>query len=210
MTNLVSTPCPPPDLPGHTDWPKLLEWIEKQAQDSLKARYATAELISKEAQTTLTVLLAGVGGSAAYASKLLDPGAASPIAISFAAVCFYLVGLCVYLVTKCMMFESYPALYQDPKNLLQPQYTLDELREAEVTNIGDRIDEASEINLRRAKRLNGVRLAAAVSPLVFVLAAVFTPKLPMPAQEKATLNCRMEPATSASAPASSIRCEIAK
>ena len=50
----------------HADWPKTLEWIEKQAQESMRARFATADLIAKEAQTTLTVLLAGIGAAAAY------------------------------------------------------------------------------------------------------------------------------------------------
>lgn len=45
-------------------WPPIAEWIEKQGLDSLKARFATAEIIAKEVQTTLTVLLAGLGASA--------------------------------------------------------------------------------------------------------------------------------------------------
>ena len=65
----------------HPDWPKTLEWIEKQAQESLKARFATADIVAKEAQTTLTVLLAGVGGSAAYAAKIFEPGVAVRISV---------------------------------------------------------------------------------------------------------------------------------
>ena len=76
----------------HADWSKTLEWIEKQGQESLKARFATADLIAKEAQTTLTILLAGIGGSAAYAAKLFEPGGAGPIEVAAAVVCIYLVG----------------------------------------------------------------------------------------------------------------------
>ena len=75
------------------------------------------------------------------------------------------------LVAKCMMFVSYPALYQDPKNLLQPTYSINELRAAEINNLDERIAEAANINLKRAKRLNQIRIAAALSPLLFALAA---------------------------------------
>jgi hypothetical protein len=64
---------------NHPDWPKTLEWAEKQGLESLKARFVTAELIAKEAQTALTVLLAGIGGSAAYAAQLFAPGTSGPI-----------------------------------------------------------------------------------------------------------------------------------
>lgn len=190
------------------DWPKVLEWIEKQGQDSLKARYATAELISKEAQTTLTVLLAGVGGTAAYAAKLFEPAPLAPVTIAAAATCAYLILLCVLLVSACMLFKSYPALYQDPRNLLQPQHSLDDLREAELHNLQDRISEAKSINAARARRLNAIRFAAAVSPLVFLIAALAAPKPPTSPPEKFSLVCKVELA--ASGPSSTVRCEGSK
>ncbi len=175
----------------------------------MKARYATAELVSKEAQTTLTVLLAGVGGSAAYAAKLFEPVAVSPISAASAAVCIYLVVLSVLLVTRCMVFEGYPALYQNPKNLMQPAYTLEQLREAELANLEERIEEAIAINNIRARRLNRVRLAAALSPVVFLVVALLSPKgTTTAAPEKFSIQCGVEP--SASGPASVIKCDGVK
>lgn len=185
-------PPPPlnPEAPQHEDWPKMLEWVEKQALDSLKARFVTAELIAKEAQTTLTVLLAGVGGSAAYGAKALELVSPGPIVAASAAVCVYLVGLSILLVIGCLMFQSYPALHQDPKNLMHPAYPLHEVREQEINNLADRIAEAKGINDIRAKRLNWVRIAAVLSPVVFSVAACIAPLAVTPIPPKKAIVCQ--------------------
>ena len=163
----------------HPDWPKTLEWIEKQGIESLKARFATADLIAKESQTTLTVLLAGAGGTAAYAAKLFQTGQLGPAEAAAATTCAYFVCLAIALVSTCMMFKSYPALYQDPENLMQLSYSIDELREAEIKNIGERIADATEINRKRARSLNILRVLAAISPVVFAAAAsLYKPHFP--------------------------------
>ena len=198
--------------PNHADWPKTLEWIEKQGQESLKSRFATADLLAKEAQTTLTVLLAGVGGSTAYAAKIFESASPGSIAIGAAAVCAYLVALSVLLVLLCMMFQSYPALSQDPRNLMHPTYSLDEIREEEVKNLDDRIADAKKINDTRASRLNRFRIAAALSPVVFVVSAVLAPPAAAPKAEKARLTCLVAPAaagaSAASASTASLSCEM--
>ena len=156
----------------HVDWPKTLEWIERQAIESLKARFATADLIAKESQTTLTVILAAAGGSAAYAAKLFQSGKLGPVEAAAGTICAYYVCLAIALVISCMMFKSYPALYQDPENLMQLNFSIDQLREEEIKNIGERITEAAEINRKRARNLNAIRLLAAFSPILFALAAL--------------------------------------
>lgn len=193
----------------HSDWPKTLEWIEKQAQESLKSRFATADLLAKEAQTTLTVLLAGVGGSAAYAAKIFESAAPGPIAIASAVVSAYLVALCILLVLRCMMFQSFPALSQDPKNLMHPAYSLEEIREEEVKNIGERIAEAKEINDERAKRLNRFRIAAALSPVVFVVTASIAPSAAPQKQERTKIACIAAPVAS-SAGGLTLNCDLVR
>lgn len=153
----------------------MLEWIEKQAQESLKARFATSEILAKEAQTTLTVLLAGVGASGAYAAKIFEPGTHGPLAIASTIVCVYLTGVSAALVLTCMRIRGFPALYQDPKNLMHPDFSLDVVRELEVKNIGERIKEAKSLNEKRARLLNCFRVMAVCSPLVFAAAALVAP-----------------------------------
>jgi hypothetical protein len=120
----------------------------------------------------MTVLLAGVGGSAAYAAKIFGPTGPDPIAIGFAWVCIYLVVLCVLHSFFCMQVRDFPALYQDPENLMHPNASLDAIREEEVKNIGERIKEATKINVTKARRLNYIRVATTLSPFIFVLAVV--------------------------------------
>jgi hypothetical protein len=160
---------------NHADWSKTLEWVEKNAQESMKARFTTAEILAKEAQTTLTVLLAGIGGTAVYASKLLEQAVAKPLEVGAALACVYFVVLAVVLVVTCMVFRSYPALYQDPENLMHPTYSLDDIRQEEIKNLGMRIKEAAKINSHRAKRLNQIRIAIAISPLLFAVVVAITP-----------------------------------
>jgi hypothetical protein len=192
----------------HGDWPKTLEWVEKQGLESLKARFTTAELIAKEAQTTLTVILAGLGGSAAYAAKIFAPGASGPIEVAAAGVCIYLIALAVFLVLFCMMFQEYPALHQNPENLLHPDHSIDEIREEEVKNIGVRIKEAAAINAKRAAHLNKLRVLTALSPFVFAAIAAMTPPVVQPATDKAKLACKVD--SSASVPDSRIEIEFSK
>jgi hypothetical protein len=193
----------------HADWPKTLEWIEKHAQESLKARFQTAEILAKESQTTLTVLLAAIGASAAYAAKIFQPGAAGPIEIAAAVTCVYLVMLAVTLVAACMIFVSYPALHQDPLNLMQPTYSIDEIREAEITNLQERIAEAAAINKKRARRLNRLRIATALSPFFFALVAAIAPiKAPAEA-DPSKIACRITPAASEKTTAR-IDCELTR
>lgn len=184
---------------AHMDWPKVLEWVEKQGQDNLKARFATADLLAKEAQNTLTVLLAAIGGSAVYALKIFDHAPASPLVAASAVVCVYLVALSLGLVMACMMFQPYPALHQDPVNLMQRQHGLTTLREAELLNLNARIQDATRINSRRVLRLNRIRIAAVLSPLVFGLAALLSPVAVQRAAPP-DLNLLCEPSGVASAP----------
>lgn len=194
----------------HADWPKTLEWIEKQAQESMRARFATADLIAKEAQTTLTVLLAGIGGSAAYGAKVFNAGPAGPLEIASAWACGYLIVVAAVLVFKCMMFRSYPAPFQDPANLMHPDRSLDEIREAELEKIGERITEAAKLNRERAALLNRIRLAAVASPLVFAaIAAWAVSRQQAPtAADKTKIVCLV--ADAASGGGGTVTCEVGK
>jgi hypothetical protein len=106
-----------------------------------------------------------------------------------------------------MMFERYPALSQDPINLMHPTYSLDAIREEEVKNIGERISDAKEINDLRAKRLNQTRIAAALSPLVFVATAMMAPPMAPKKVDNAKVTCTADPV--ASTPRSfSLKCDL--
>lgn len=193
----------------HPDWPKTLEWIEKQGQESLKSRFATADILSKEAQTTLTVLLAAIGGSAAYGAKIFETGAAGPLEVGAAFTCVYLVFLAVIFVRVCMTFRSYPAQYQNPLNLRHPLCSIDQIRDAELKNLEERINEAADINKRRAKRLNQFRIAAVISPVVFVTVALMTPATIKVETEPTKLSCHVG-WSEAAVPGLKIECNLSR
>lgn len=185
---------------------EFLEWIEKQGLESIKSRFSTADVIAKEAQTTLTVLLAGVGGTAAYASKLFNPGPPEPLVVAAATTCGYLALLGAILVLACMMFRSYPAQFQEPGNLLIDGASLLQLREAELRNLDERIKEATVLNATRARHLNNIRLAAVFAIVIFVAVGAVAPK--RPATPKATLTILCSPDHPSSAPSGNLRCRI--
>lgn len=193
----------------HSDWPRTLEWIENHAQESLKARFQTAEILAKESQTTLTVLLAAIGASAAYATKIFQSGSADPIEVAAAVTCIYLVVLAVTLVATCMIFVSYPALHQDPMNLMHPTCSIDEIREAEIKNLQERISEAAGINTKRARRLNHLRIATALSPVFFALVAAIAPNNAPKVADSSKIECRFTQAAHEKTTAQ-INCEMTK
>lgn len=205
-----TTAAPAEDKSPSKDWPLILDWAEKQGTESMKARFTTADLLAKESQATLTVLLAGVGGSAAYATKMLDPGPAATATWGFAAACAYLSALSIVLIMRCLRFQSYPAQFQTPKNLLQRGFTLNALREVELGNLTLRIEEATKINDQRASALNAIRVATALSPAVFLFAALFAAPIKSSQPVVLTISCTQPSSPSASASAMGISCKFSQ
>jgi hypothetical protein len=151
------------------------EWIEKAAIENLKGRRETADILAKEAATTLTILLAGVGGSLAYGVKVLD-GDMSNMVIAAAAVCVWLTVLAMVLVLTCLKIKGIPAVYNQPGELLKrgdTQESFDEWRRGELENIQQRIEAAVARNDTTARYLNGVRIFAVCTPFIAVSAPFF-------------------------------------
>ncbi|CAR54938.1 hypothetical protein UXJ30_13985 [Burkholderia cenocepacia] len=149
----------------------LLDWVEKSAIENLKTHHACADVIAKDAATTLTVFLAALGGGLAYGAKALDQNSFNWLSIGTIAFTGWFLVLSLLLVWKCLMFREMPNIYNEPRNIYQPSFSLEDLKEAEVIGLQRRIDVAAKSNVSVVKWLNGLRLAAAASPLVFIAAA---------------------------------------
>lgn len=150
---------------------ELLEWVEKQALENLRFRIQDAENLTKESNATLTLLLAGMGAGLAYGIKLLDTNAEPWLLLSVFIFAAYLLVLCALLVFKCLKISAIPAPTNEPKNLYQVEFTLASLREAELKNVQQRINEAVMRNDMVATWLNRVRLFAVGSPVIFSVVA---------------------------------------
>ena len=148
----------------------LRAWAEKEGYANLEDHIAIAGVISAQAATTLTLLLAGLGGALAFAVKVVEP-AASPVAWGAAALCAHLTVLAAVLVARNMHLADAPMLHNQPDSLLQPGASLEQLRMGELVNLEERIRQQQAMNSRRASSLNLVRWAAICGPLVFAVAA---------------------------------------
>jgi hypothetical protein len=148
-----------------------LDWIEKAGIENMKMHHTTADVLAKEAAVTLTVLLAGAGGGLAYAAKAVESHSWTWLSIGAWAFTAWLLLVSWYLVSKCLMIEAIPQIYNEPRNLNDPDYDFDQLREAEMLGLQLRIDEAAARNDLVATHLNRARRLTIASPLIFILAA---------------------------------------
>ncbi len=153
---------------------ELIDWAEKAGLENIRFRLQITETLAKEAQTTLTILLAGMGGSLAYAMKGLESAAGMDAITSGAAfLSAWLMISSILLIMNCIMTAPLSPPTNEPKNLYRKDYTLDELREFEMLNLQKRIEIITARNHRVAAWLDRVRLWVAASPLVFMLWVVF-------------------------------------
>ncbi|MFP3794702.1 hypothetical protein [Paraburkholderia sp. SIMBA_027] len=150
---------------------ELQEWVEKAAIENLKEHYASADQIAKDATTTLTVFLAAVGGGLAYAAKAIEQHSVTWLSAGAIAFTVWFLVLSLLLVWKCMMLRPFSTVYNEPRSLYQPQYSLSQLREAEFKNLQNRINRAAQQNGKVARWLNRLRLAAAACPVAFIVGA---------------------------------------
>jgi len=147
---------------------ELLDWAEKAALENLKFRLQTCEALAKDAGTTLTILLAGLGGTLAYAMKGAEASATSALTVGAGVMAFWLMIVAAVLIVKCIMTAPIWPPTNEPKNLYQKNYALDDLREVELENVQQRIEQTAERNINTAMWLDRVRLMAVASPLIFL------------------------------------------
>lgn len=171
MIICMSTDAPEPATEVFVDGE--LDWIEKAAIENLTGRVATADILAKEAVSTLTLLLAGAGGGWALGLKLFDDQASTSAVASFIAGA-WLTLLSMALVWFCMKIDAIPAVYNQPGQLLGRSVqgaTLDEWRRYELNNIEARIKDAVARNDKVAERLNWIRVSATITPILSGISA---------------------------------------
>ena len=147
----------------------LIDWAEQHALENIRFHLGTADTLAKEATTTLTLLLAGVGGTMAHAMQGINKETMSDSHVASIVLAVYLVVISATLVYKCMRVAPIPAPTNEPKNIYQPNFKLDDLREAELNNLQTRIDDSVKRNDSVATWLNLIRFLAVFSPVIWVL-----------------------------------------
>ena len=142
---------------------ELIDWLENAAISNLRSKHENAELIMREANTTLTIILSATGVTIAYFAN--QWGSDKGIASVALLVSVYLVICALFLVNKCLRFEDFPALYNEYNNLNQPSIKFEKLRHLELANIQIRSEEADKMIHDRSIWLNKIRISIAVSPV---------------------------------------------
>jgi hypothetical protein len=153
------------------DMNEILDWAEKAGLENLKFRLQTCDTLAKDAGTTLTVLLAGLGATLAYAMKGAEESTSSALTVGAGAMAGWLMFVASVLICKCITTTPIWPPTNEPRNLYQKTYAWDDLREVELENLQKRIDQTAERNLHIAMWLDRVRLMAVASPLIFLAGA---------------------------------------
>ncbi len=151
---------------------ELLDWVEKQALENIRFHIQTSEHLTKESNTTLTLLLAGIGGAVAYLTKLFDSQAEFWLVTAVGAFGVQLIVLAAILIWYCLRTDVMWPPTSEPLCLFQPSFTVDRLREVELENIQGRINQVVQRNNRVATWLDRVRFGAVAAPIVSAAAAV--------------------------------------
>lgn len=164
----------------HQTYSDRLKWAEEQGSKNLGEKFTTGDNMNKEAQTTLTYVLAGMGGTFAFVFHSLvgEPGShgdqifstqLNPLIVGCALLCAYYTALGVFLVFRTMKIGDFPSPYQEPENLVHDEaVALDSVRMAEIRNMTVRIGQAQEWIGKKSRAINFVRFMLVISPAVFV------------------------------------------
>jgi len=155
------------------DMTTLAEWVEESALENLRFRLQNAETLAKEAATTLTIILAGIAGSLAYGMKIFAAVPATPDVVGSVTISMVLMIDGFMLVFFCMLTSDLQVPTNEPRNLFQKEFTLEQIREVEINNIQARISDAAARNHRVAAWLDRCRLIALSSPLISAIVAFF-------------------------------------
>lgn len=145
----------------------VLDWAEKAGIESLKEHVNNRDLILKETNALLTLLLSGAGAALYFGMQHGE------IRLAAIVVSFWLFGVAAILSLKCLMFGDYPAVWNEPKNLNQKNYELDQLREYELENLQTRIRDARTLNITKSAWRNKCIFATCSTPVIGVIAWLF-------------------------------------
>jgi len=151
---------------------ELRDWAEKAGYENLKERIESGNAIAAQAATTLTLVLAGMGGALAYAVRVFEPSP-PPTVVASAALCVWLMLIAALLVLKCINLAEAPMLYNQPNRLLLPGHTLADVRAGELVGLQERIWQQIDRNNGRSAWLNACRNLAICSPVVFGAVALY-------------------------------------
>lgn len=157
----------------------LLDYVEAEAKASGEFQIACRDAVLKEANTTVAGLFAGGVGALAYAVNLAGKGGMDWAAWGMAASSVYLFAIALMAVVKCLTTQMVWPPANDPVLLLTAEELkgvgeeegLKALRVANLHSKQRSIERNRDMNTSVAIKLDYVRKAAMLVPLVFSVVA---------------------------------------
>ncbi len=151
---------------------ELLDYVEAAAKDNAAFHLGNADVLARESNTLLNILLAGAGGSLAYLITLLDKGSALWMKAGVASIALYLFLVAALLLLKCLYIRPFFPATNEPKNLMAPEYPLESIRRVELQNRQACIDANRDRNDTVGMWLNRCRALATATPIVFAVVSL--------------------------------------
>lgn len=154
----------------------LIDFAEKKAGEILSAHIEDVGHLTNEAHVTFGIIAAAMSGLFGYLLSVVD--AAKPIGdqrwvliTGLAAAIVWLFVWGAILVKRAMMAGDVHHLGNEPKNLLNDEmkkFEVGAVREAECTQMQERIEFNRARNQRTGRVINRVRIMLLVTPFIFL------------------------------------------
>lgn len=128
-----------------------------------------SETLSRDANTSLSILLTAGLGSLGYTAHLIETSAPTEAWAATGAVTIHLLIICGMMVRHCLSADDIMPPTNEPRNLKCEGYEWGEILPAEVDNLQVRIDFNQARNKRTGAWLNRLRYAAFAIPVTFAL-----------------------------------------
>ena len=155
-----------------TEW-NYARWAYETGRGNLKAHLETGDFLLAQANTLLTLLLAGLGGALAMGSRVFEP-AAGVLGWGAAAVAVWLSLVAAVLARQCIVTRNTQVVDNEPINVYKPILGLseEEILSYEIENLQGRINITKARNEAVARWLDRCRYAAIATPFSFAVGAL--------------------------------------
>lgn len=143
-----------------------IDWLESHGIENMRMRYESARLMSELVRYLLTMSITGAGAALFQLAKHDDYVEAS----LFCTVWLSLIS--VYLALNCLGMRDFPPIYNNPSNLNQSGYDLEQLRSYQLEHLSKNCEKAGTLNAERAKAINIGIVLLTLTPLLAIAIAL--------------------------------------
>ena len=142
----------------------------KEGKENAQFHLDNAEALCREANGSLTIVMAAGLGALGYTASLIEKAAPDNLVVATAMVSIHLFIVAGLLVRKCLSAEDIMPITNEPRNLVHEDFEWEDVVSVEIENLNSRIDFNQARNKAVGNWLNRLRYAAFATPATFVVA----------------------------------------